>query len=255
VSPVGAPVHGDPLLGQRLAWLEALPRPPRGYLGLRLPHAAALLQGALLHAHWQGEAGAAVLAATAASWPVQRVLCHAALDPGELWLAPAAPGASSRLQRLLERLPQPVKSPQAAGRPLPEDPGAQAAELGALLVEAFPEAEVSGERAEAWVRLLAPSGGVRLLRQPDGSPAACLLETFAVPGWRLLEALAVRRDRRGCGLARRLLEAACDAADEAEQGLRLLVDAERTRLGSFYEGLGFRETGRYRLLELARSAP
>lgn len=244
----------DRLLEQRLGWLEARGQAPPGCAGLRLRGAGALLQGVLLQADWEDEAARTSLAAAVAGWPCQRLLCLEGRDAGlfaGFWPA----GASAVEQLLMERpadAPSPSTPPPAASVALRADGlGPLEEALGRLLVEAFPDADVPPARAGAWVRLLAPTGRARLVREDGGRPVGCLLETFEHGGWRLLEALAVRPSRRGRGLARALLEEACRAADADGRGLRLLVGAERPRLIGFYRSLGFRDAASYRLLEPA----
>ena len=102
-----------------------------------------------------------------------------------------------------------------------------------------PDADVVGpiERGEAWGAF--DDGALIAKLTIDAPPFAALAHT------RWLHGVVAHPESRGSGAARALVRAAIEAARSAG-ALRILlwVSAENVRARSFYEALGFHETGR-----------
>jgi ribosomal protein S18 acetylase RimI-like enzyme len=93
---------------------------------------------------------------------------------------------------------------------------------------------------------LIASGAVSVLEDPDGTIAA-LIVLLPKPDHLLLDNIAVRPDRQGQGLGRRLVafaEGTARGLGYAE--LRLYTHEKMTENIALYTRLGFRETGRGR---------
>jgi ribosomal protein S18 acetylase RimI-like enzyme len=87
---------------------------------------------------------------------------------------------------------------------------------------------------------------VSVLDDPDGAIAA-LIVLLPQPDHLLLDNIAVRPDRQGTGLGRRLVAfAEAEARRLGYAGLRLYTHATMTENIALYTRLGFRETGRGR---------
>ena len=90
---------------------------------------------------------------------------------------------------------------------------------------------------------LISAGAVSVLEDPDGSVAAIIV-LLSKPDHLLLDNIAVRRDRQGQGLGRRLIgfaEAEAHRLGHAE--LRLYTHAKMIENIALYKRLGFVETG------------
>ena len=91
---------------------------------------------------------------------------------------------------------------------------------------------------------LIAAGAVRVLEDPDGAVAAILV-LLPKPDHLLLDNIAVRPDRQGRGLGRRLIAfAESEARRRGYAELRLYTHETMTENIALYTRLGFRETGR-----------
>jgi GNAT superfamily N-acetyltransferase len=89
-------------------------------------------------------------------------------------------------------------------------------------------------------------GAVNLLEEPGGGVAAIMV-LLAKPDHFLLDNIAVRPDRQGHGLGRRLIAfAEAEARRLGHAELRLYTHARMTENVALYARLGFVETGRGR---------
>ena len=93
---------------------------------------------------------------------------------------------------------------------------------------------------------LIEAGAVSVIEDGDGAIAA-LIVLLAKPDHLLLDNIAVRPDRQGRGLGRRLVAfAEAEARRLGHAELRLYTHATMTENIALYTRLGFRETGRGR---------
>ena len=93
---------------------------------------------------------------------------------------------------------------------------------------------------------LIAAGAVSVLEDPDGAVAAILV-LLPKPDHLLLDNIAVRPDRQGRGLGRRLIAfAESEARRLGHAELRLYTHQKMTENIALYTRLGFRETGRGR---------
>jgi ribosomal protein S18 acetylase RimI-like enzyme len=93
---------------------------------------------------------------------------------------------------------------------------------------------------------LIEAGAVSVLDDPDGAIAAIIV-LLPRPDHLLLDNIAVRPDRQGRGLGRRLVAfAESEARRLGHAELRLYTHATMTENIALYTRLGFRETGRGR---------
>jgi len=131
----------------------------------------------------------------------------------------------------------------------PAEPGDRAA------VEAIVDAAYSiylerigkapGPMLDDYARLIA-AGAVSVLDDPDGTIAA-LIVLLPKPDHLLLDNIAVRPDRQGRGLGRRLIAfAESETRRLGYAELRLYTHEKMTENIALYRRLGFRETGRGR---------
>ena len=96
-----------------------------------------------------------------------------------------------------------------------------------------------------YARLIA-AGAVSVLDDPDGTIAA-LIVLLPKPDHLLLDNIAVRPDRQGRGLGRRLIAfAESETRRLGYAELRLYTHEKMTENIALYRRLGFRETGRGR---------
>ena len=102
-----------------------------------------------------------------------------------------------------------------------------------------------GPMLDDYAKLIA-AGAVSVLDDPDGTIAA-LIVLLPGPDHLLLDNIAVRPDRQGGGLGRRLIAfAESKARHLGHAELRLYTHATMTENIALYTRLGFRETGRGR---------
>jgi ribosomal protein S18 acetylase RimI-like enzyme len=100
-----------------------------------------------------------------------------------------------------------------------------------------------GPMLDDYRRLIA-QGAVSVVEEADGSIAA-LIVLLPQPDHLLLDNVAVRPDRQGSGLGRRLVAfAEAEARRLGYAELRLYTHAMMTENITLYTRLGFRETGR-----------
>jgi GNAT superfamily N-acetyltransferase len=100
-----------------------------------------------------------------------------------------------------------------------------------------------GPMLDDYASLIA-DGSVSVLEDPDGTMAAIVV-LVPQPDHLLLDNIAVRPDRQGQGLGRRLIEFAEDEARRLGYAeLRLYTHQTMTENIVFYARLGFAETGR-----------
>ncbi len=102
-----------------------------------------------------------------------------------------------------------------------------------------------GPMLDDYIRLI-DEGAVSVLEAPDGVIAG-LIVVLANPDHLLLDNVAVRPDRQGQGIGRRLIAfAESEARRLGFAELRLYTHATMTENITLYRRLGFRETGRGR---------
>lgn len=102
-----------------------------------------------------------------------------------------------------------------------------------------------GPMLDDYGRLIA-AGAVSVLEEPAGTIAA-LIVLLAKPDHLLLDNIAVRPDRQGQGLGRRLIGfAESEARRLGHAELRLYTHVTMIENIALYRHLGFRETGRGR---------
>jgi GNAT superfamily N-acetyltransferase len=91
---------------------------------------------------------------------------------------------------------------------------------------------------------LIAEGAVSVFEDADGD-AAAIIVLLSKPDYLLLDNIAVRPDRQGQGLGRRLIEfAETEAARLGYRELRLYTHEKMTENIALYKRLGFVETGR-----------
>jgi len=102
-----------------------------------------------------------------------------------------------------------------------------------------------GPMLDDYAALIA-EGAVRVLQEDDGTIAAILV-LLPKTDHLLLDNIAVRPDRQGCGLGRRLIAVAEDETRRLGHAeLRLYTHETMTENIALYKRLGFVETGRGR---------